>query len=71
MPVEDSRRRDAYSDATEARIGWRPSGPFHLFAIDVESAGFISFGTDRRLLRWSAGRGLETLTHPAPAGEEG
>ena len=66
-PVEDRRLRDAYGDATEARIGWRPAGSFHLFAVDIGSAGFISFGTDRRLLRWSAEGGLETLTHPDPA----
>ena len=65
VDVPDERRRHAYGDATEAKIGWRPTGPFHLFALDIDSAGFISFGTDRRMMRWSLGRGVEKLAHPA------
>lgn len=64
LEIEDEARRTAYGDATEARIDWRPSGPFHLFAVDIQSAGFISFGTDRRMLRWSAAGGVEVLRHP-------
>src|SRR5439155_583839 len=55
---------EAYADATAARIDWRPTEPYHLFCVDIESAGFISFGTDRRLMRWSAASGLEVLPHP-------
>ena len=66
--VSDAPRRTAYSDATWARIKWRPSEPYHLFAVDVESAGFISFGEDRRLMRWSPDGGVEVLRHP-DAGE--
>jgi Pyridoxamine 5'-phosphate oxidase len=69
--VEDEGRRTAYGDATQARIGWRPAGPFHLFEVDIESAGFISFGSDRRLLRWASGSGVEVLRHPDQAGGAG
>lgn len=62
--VQDAARRRAYGDATEAAIDWRPEEPFHLFAVDIESAGFISFGTDRRLVRWSPESGIEVLRHP-------
>ena len=65
--VDDAERRQAYSDATWERIHWRPSGPYHLFAVDVESAGFISFGSDRRMMRWSHDAGLEVLRHPDAA----
>ena len=62
--VEDPDRRRGYSDATWARIKWRPVDPYHLFQVDIDSAGFISFGKDRRMLRWSAADGLEVLRHP-------
>ncbi len=69
--VQDPERRRGYSDATWARIHWRPSDPYHLFAVAIESAGFISFGSDRRLLRWSPEAGLEVLRHPDAAKKEG
>ncbi len=67
VEVADARRRTAYADAQEAAINWGPTDPYHLFSVDVESAGFISFGKDRRLLRWSAGTGVEALRHPDDA----
>ena len=62
--VPDPALRTAYGDATQARIDWRPTEPFHLFAAEIDSAGFISFGKDRRMLRWSPGSGVEVLRHP-------
>lgn len=62
--VDDPERRKAYGDATEAAINWRPEEPFHLFAVDIDGAGFIRFGKDRRLLRWSRDSGVEVLRHP-------
>jgi hypothetical protein len=64
VPIEDALRKKALGDAQEAIIGWRPSEPFHLFALDVWRAAFISFGEHRRLLRWTPGAGLEVLHHP-------
>jgi pyridoxamine 5'-phosphate oxidase-like protein len=61
---EDAEWRRRYGDATQARIDWRPDGPFHLFAVDVESAGFIRFGDAKLALRWSPGGGAERLRHP-------
>jgi hypothetical protein len=65
--VPDEASRQAYSDATYAKIAWRPNEPYHLFAVDVDSAGFVSFGTDRRLLRWSPESGVEVMQHPDAA----
>jgi hypothetical protein len=62
--VPDPERRRAYGDATYARIDWRPGEPFHLFAVDIEQAGFISFGNQQRALRWTPRGGAEALKHP-------
>ena len=62
--VSDPVLRRRHADAQQAAIGWRPSEPYHLFAVDIESAGYISFGESRRLLRWTAVAGSEELRHP-------
>jgi hypothetical protein len=63
-PIEDRDRKRALEDAQEAKINWRPSEPYHAFTVDIERAGYISFGKDRRMLRWSPAAGLEALRHP-------
>lgn len=67
IDIQDQARRKAHADVQEAAINWRPSEPYHLFTVDIDRAGFISFGKDRRLLRWSAANGLEVLRHPDDA----
>ncbi|MGH7764776.1 MAG: pyridoxamine 5'-phosphate oxidase family protein [Candidatus Dormibacteraceae bacterium] len=62
--VPESDRRQKYADALGAAIKWRPTEPYHLFAVDVLRGGFISFGDQHRLLRWSAATGIEVLRHP-------
>ena len=64
IEIFDQPTRDAIADAQEAAIDWRPTDPFHVFAVDIASAGYISFGEDRRVLRWSPEHGLERLRHP-------
>ena len=64
VAVTDPSLRERFADAQEAAIDWRPTGPFPLFAVDVERAGYICFGEHHRLLRWSSQGGLEELTHP-------
>jgi hypothetical protein len=63
-PVADALVRERFGATQEAAIGWRPTEPFPLFAVDIESAAYISFGEGRRLLCWSADRGTEQLRHP-------
>jgi hypothetical protein len=58
----ESRRR--YGDVLLAAIDWRPSEPFHLFALDVREAGMIVFGTERRAMRWDEAHGVAKLHHP-------
>ena len=62
--VPEPERRTAYADALEARIDWRPTEPYHLFAVDIESAGFVVFGDDRYSLAWSPRDGLRRSTMP-------
>lgn len=35
--------RTAYGDAWWARNQWRPPEPYHLFALDIESAGYVRY----------------------------
>lgn len=60
--------RDRFADAQEAAIDWRPTDPFHVFAVDILSASYISFGKDSRLLRWTPGQGEQELHHPEDSG---
>src|ERR1051325_2550114 len=46
--VEEAGRRAAYRAAIKARIDWEPAEPsYHLFAVDVVSAGFVTFAAPR------------------------
>jgi hypothetical protein len=49
---QDETVRDAYRAAIRARIDWEPAGRFHLFAMDVESAGFLHFGDNAYGMAW-------------------
>lgn len=62
--VGDDAMRTAYGDATEARIDWRPTGPFHLFAVDIDSAAYITFGDKPIAMRWSTAGGFTRIRHP-------
>lgn len=68
VDVPEPERRRRYADTLEAAIKWRPPEPYHLFAFEVERAGFISFGEGHRMVRWSPGSGLEDRPHPDDAG---
>jgi len=59
VDVTDDARRSRYRATIKARIDWEPEEPnFHVFAIDVESAGFVIFGEERYGLAWDPQRGL-------------
>jgi hypothetical protein len=55
------RAREIPDDGTDPT---RPR-PSHLFAVNIESAGFISFGKERIVMRWHTRRGLERIPHPS------
>ena len=62
--VLDRGQRKRLADAQEALINWRPPDHVPVFAVEIERAGYISFGEGRRVLRWSPDAGEEELTHP-------
>ncbi len=51
-----TRRRSA--DVLEAKIGWRPIEPYHLFSVDIGDAAYIVFGRERYAMRWNPTRGF-------------
>jgi hypothetical protein len=59
--IRDLKRRRRYCQALYERIGWAPKEPhWHLFAIDVHSAGlFIAQGNQRIVKRWRRGGRIE------------
>lgn len=55
MAVEGGQKR-AYEQALFDRLQWRPTEPYHCFAVDVDSAGLVVFrGTGRAVSSWRAG----------------
>jgi hypothetical protein len=56
-PVDDAETIDAYRAAIRARIDWEPTESFHLFAIEVESAGFLVFGEHGFGMAWDPATG--------------
>ena len=64
LEIDERRRKSRLEDVQEAAINWRPTEPYHAFAVDLERAGFISFGKDRRMMRWSIESGVEVLHYP-------
>jgi hypothetical protein len=59
-PVEEGDRRERYRATIKARIDWEPTEPnYHLFAVDVDSAGFVTFREGNRFwMAWDGERGL-------------
>ena len=64
IPRAQGRLRGRFADAQEAAIGWRPPDDIPIFAVEIESAAYISFGPGKRYLRWSPARGEQELPHP-------
>ena len=56
--VDDEGFRERFETVVERRLDWRPPRPYHLFAIDLGSAGFVMFGEDRYVLAWNLAAGL-------------
>jgi hypothetical protein len=62
--IVDQTLREHFADAQETVIDWRPPAEAPVFAVDILTASYISFGDGRRLLRWTPDHGLEELPHP-------
>ncbi|MGH9554981.1 MAG: pyridoxamine 5'-phosphate oxidase family protein [Terriglobales bacterium] len=61
--IEDSAERKRYGQALYKKIGWNPEGmKYHLFAVDVTSAGlFVNKSNYRMMHRWRAGGKTEQI----------
>jgi hypothetical protein len=56
---QEPASRQRYRETIKARIDWEPSEPnFHLFVLEIGSAGFVIFGKDRYGLAWDPNGGL-------------
>lgn len=75
--IQDQTERKFYCDELKRKIGFSPEGmPFHLFSIDVQSAGYFTHdGSSARLVkRWRVGETVKTFRQPidgslTPVGE--
>lgn len=63
--VQDAAERKEYGEAVFKKIGWNPEGmKYHLFSIDIESAGLFTADGDKRLIRlFRPGQGVESFHH--------
>ena len=62
IEVTDATLRERYRDEIRRRIDWAPDEPeFHLFSIDIGSAGFTRFGEGSHALAWDQAEGLRRL----------
>ena len=62
--ITDAGIRQRFGDEQYALIEWRPPDHAPIFAVDVESASYMSFGDGRRYLRWTPDDGERELSHP-------
>jgi hypothetical protein len=55
VAIDDPEERERYGQALQARIGWRPDGDFHLFALDIDEVGYFRVVDDTHEIRhWRA-----------------
>ena len=62
--VQDQAERKFYCDELKKKIGFSPEGmPFHLFSIDIQSAGLFGHdgGSARLVKRWRAGEPVKAF----------
>ena len=65
VDIQDPALRETYRRTILARIGWEPEEPnYHLFAIDIASAGFASFADEHYALAWDPKNGLRRMELP-------
>lgn len=66
VDVHDPGLRQAFREEMRRRIDWAPDEPaYHLFSLDIDQAGFISFGEgNQRCMAWDPIRGLRDVPHP-------
>jgi hypothetical protein len=62
LETDDEDERDGYGAALLAKIGWRPTGDFHLFTVDIDEVGYFRVeGSAHRVWHWRPGEVLGEL----------
>jgi hypothetical protein len=51
VDVPDQDMRGRYCEALYQKIAWRPEEPYHLFSVDIESASFIIYDNDEKMVK--------------------
>ena len=65
VDIQDPELRETYRKTILARIGWEPEEPnYHLFALDIASAGFATFADEHYALAWDPAKGLRRIELP-------
>jgi hypothetical protein len=65
-PLIVDGEREAYGRALFEVTAWRPSGDYHLFAVEVEEVAWVRLGGGpRELLLWVPGGPVVSRTPPA------
>jgi hypothetical protein len=65
VDVQDKALRRRYEETIFARVEWRPTEPYHCFAVDVESAAFVRFEERTwECWRWDPEGGLRKEIKP-------
>jgi hypothetical protein len=55
VDVSDPELRERYAQAVFEKIDWRPEEPYHLFALDIESAAYVDYRDEKKHVeRWRA-----------------
>jgi Pyridoxamine 5'-phosphate oxidase len=63
--VQDVQVRAAYREAIHSRINWAPEEPnYHVFTFDLQSASYMVFGPERRVVTWEPTEGLRERPFP-------
>jgi len=71
VAVEERGLLEATVNATEAASGWRPPADWHFFSIEIEDVALMEWDHGAlAMTRWTAERGLERTTRPAPLLDE-
>ena len=54
VELSDHETIERYGRALKEATGWRPEGPFHLFAVDINRASFIEYqqNGDQLVIEW-------------------
>jgi len=63
VDMQDAAKRERYGDELFKKIDWRPSEPYHLFAIDIESVAFVRSAAEGQDFKmWRPGESVREST---------